>query len=201
MILFQSYFDYSCFLTVFCRKFYQPLNMKRLKPTSIAAAISAILLFGSGCSKDKPLSQQGGNEQEFLSTATLVHSKNGGAIVGLETRAGHTAKECDGSCNKSQLTHIDCAGSGKQCLIFGSIELERPIKNHILKPQNFNARCLHPEDFSDHETFAMPARSFYIKENNRWINIPQQTLERDTETRCFLIKSITFTEKAIYPNL
>ena len=47
----------------------------------------------------------------------------------------------------------------------------------------------------------MPARSFYIKENNQWINIPQQTLERDTETRCFLVKGITFTEKAIYPNL
>ena len=202
MILFQSYFDYSCFSTVFCGKFYQPLNMKRLKPTSIAAVISAILLFGSGCSKDNPLSQQGNDEQELSSTATLLHSKKGGAVVGLNTRVGHTKEDCDGSCHPGYNTHRDCAGHGKACQTWGTIEFEKPLSKSISTPlHHFNAHCLYPEDFSDYETFAMPARSFYIKENNQWINIPQQTLERDTETRCFLVKGITFTEKAIYPNL
>ena len=176
--------------------------MRRLKPTSIAAAISAVLLFGSGCSKDNPLSQQGNDEQELSSTATLLHSKKGGAVVGLNTRVGHTKEDCDGSCHPGYNTHRDCAGHGKACQTWGTIEFEKPLSKSISTPlHHFNAHCLDPEDFSDYETFAMPARSFYIKENNQWINIPQQTLERDTETRCFLVKGITFTEKAIYPNL
>lgn len=200
MILFQSYFDYSCFSTVFCGKFYQPLNMKRLKPTSIAAAISAVLLFGSGCSKDNPLSQQGKKEQSIFSTATFLQSSKGKPIIGLETRAGHTKQECDRSCEKSGLYHVDCAGNGKQCQIFGSIEIERPISKNTTSGV-FAAHCIYPEDFSDDETFAMPSRSFYIEETNQWLNIPQQLLERTPETKCFLIKGITFTEKAIYPNL
>ena len=176
--------------------------MRRLKPTSIAAAISAVLLFGSGCSKDNPLSQQGNDEQELSSTATLLHSKKGGAVVGLNTRVGHTKEDCDGSCHPGYNTHRDCAGHGKACQTWGTIEFEKPLSKSISTPlHHFNAHCLYPEDFSDYESLAMPARSFYMEETKQWLNIPQQILERDPQTYCFLIKNITFTGKAAYSNL
>ena len=65
----------------------------------------------------------------------------------------------------------------------------------------FGSVCLYPEDISDYETFAMPARSFKIEGETRWINIPSQILERDSRTHCFVVKNITFTDMPIYKNV
>ena len=126
--------------------------MRRLKPTSIAAAISAVLLFGSGCSKDNPLSQQGNDEQELSSTATLLHSKKGGAVVGLNTRVGHTKEDCDGSCHPGYNTHRDCAGHGKACQTWGTIEFEKPLSKSISTP---------PPPFQ--RTLPIPRRFFRLR--------------------------------------
>lgn len=47
----------------------------------------------------------------------------------------------------------------------------------------------------------MPARSFKIEGETRWINIPPQILERDSRTHCFVVKNITFTDMPIYKNV
>ena len=168
-------------------------------PTRIIAV--GLLCAFIGCSKENPVSSPTGNKEEVISTATILKTAKGSPTIGLQTRIGHKKNVCDGSCKKYTSTHMDCAGTGSECNLVGNIELEPPLGNGIAETPTFHARCLYPEDFSDYESLAMPARSFYMEETKQWLNIPQQILERDPQTYCFLIKNITFTGKAAYSNL
>ena len=126
------------------------------------------------------------------------NTTKGGITIKIRTRIGHKKEVCDKSCRGT--THRDCQGSGSECALFGNIEME-PIIKSTPNSLGHTGRCLYPEDISDEETFAMPARSFKIENTDQWVNIPEQILRREYESNCFIINNISFTNFALYPNL
>ena len=160
------------------------------------------LALACACTREMPHEKTDKEQKPVESTAEWIEWNNakGGIVVQIGTRIGHTEENCDGSCTKDGRFHKDCQGTGKECLTLGSLKME-PIIKSTLSNQAHTALCLYPEDISDCETFSMPDRSFKIKNEEQWLNIPKQILERDKGTHCFIIKSITFTEKPLYTNL
>lgn len=143
-----------------------------------------------------------GNIEAVARWVVGAEAKGGGNVISLQTRAGHTEENCDRTCSDDKAFHKDCQGSGRECHVEGGLELEPMIpKAKELQGIRYVGRCLYPEDISDYETFAMPARSFKIEGETRWINIPPQILERDSRTHCFVVKNITFTDMPIYKNV
>lgn len=170
------------------------------KITFYLASISLILVWG--CTQETFQEEKDRNHQNAIeSTAQWVTDRNakGGHVIGIKTRAGHSKKNCDGSCSQTH-KHIDCQGTGKECPLFGNIELEPIVKSLPTSSGLYTGKCLYPEDISDYETFSMPARSFYMEKEQMWLNIPEQILQRHPESRCFIIKSITFTVQPLHPN-
>ena len=163
------------------------------------ASISLVL--ACGCTHETSHEGKDENQQHPIeSTAQWVSDgAKGGHIIGIKTRAGHSKENCDGSCSQTR-KHIDCQGTGKECLLFGNIELEPIVKSLPTSSGLYTGKCLYPEDISDYETFSMPARSFYMEKEQMWLNFPEQILHRHPESRCFIIKSITFTVKPLHPN-
>lgn len=139
----------------------------------------------------------------FVSTAQWQsgNGKKGKAIIGIRTRIGHKQEVCDGTCTPTPTGHKDCQGRGEECPVYANIEMEPIVKSAAGKSDVYAARCLYPEDLSDYEVFSMPERSFKFEDEDVWLNIPAQLLERDAATRCFIIKNITFTKEALYVDL
>lgn len=136
------------------------------KITFYLASISLILVWG--CTQETFQEEKDRNHQNAIeSTAQWVTDRNakGGHVIGIKTRAGHSKENCDGTCSNDN-KHIDCQGTGKECPLFGNIELEPIVKSLPTSSSLYTGKCLYPEDISDYETFSMPARSLYGKRTN-----------------------------------
>lgn len=175
--------------------------MQRKRPFYLLGMSFAFLV---ACTPETPL-KEGCDKNETVDVAYWMadnHAKGGGSIIGLNFYAGHAKEDCDGSCSDERSFHRDCQGSGRKCNLLGGLELEPMIpKSGEMQCINYIGRCLYPEDISDDEIFAMPARSLRLENVGRWINIPEQILERDSKPRCFVVKNITFTDVPVYENI
>lgn len=169
------------------------------RKTTLLATVFCCALFAA-CTPEMTQNPDEKGTHSVNSTAQWISGNGikGGPVLGIGTRVGHKKENCDASCGKNR-KHIDCQGSGSECSIFGSIEMKPIFKSTA--QETYTGHCLYPEDISDEETFSMPDRSFFIQESNQWVNIPKQLLKRDSQDGCFIIKNITFTHQAVYPNL
>ncbi len=140
------------------------------------------------------------------SGAEMKVQSTGGQAYLLETETGHLYTTCKGSCGK---THVNtCSGIGTNCegggviILPNSLELVKSADG--VKAKTYSALCVYENDFSNEEVFLFPNRSFLIEAvqsgQAQFLNIPEQTFERDPNTHTFVIQGVTFTEKALFIN-
>lgn len=159
------------------------------------------LALACACTREMPHEKTDKEQKPVESTAEWVkgNEAKGGAIIGIRTRIGHKADVCDGSCSNDN-KHMDCQGNGYECSLVSNLEMKPIFSKSSTQTLIYIGQCLYPEDISDCETFSMPARSFLIEKEQHWLNIPMQIIHRNPQNRCFIIKNITFTSQALYPN-
>ncbi len=144
------------------------------------------------------------------STATiLIRMKNagfGGSYL-MATTVGHKSTDCGGKCKffNGRYYHSDCQGTGNVCNYSASVIITKNIPDDITDVY-YTGIGIHEYEPIEDETFSMPARSFYIKDESFengfiWINVPNQELIRDVESRMFVYKDITFTNDPLFENL
>jgi len=111
---------------------------------------------------------------------------------------GHSIKECGGKCLEINgvLTHADCIGAGAYCPLASSMQLVNA--GGVLTAITTDTFGLTSLDF-----FAMPDRSLdYVDENNNkiYLNIPAQTVYRDSTTLQFTFTGLYFSSTPAYNN-
>ncbi len=174
-------------------------NIKKMKRlVSFSWLFPCLVLLFASCSKERA-TRTGEIASAVAVLQTETPAAKGGNIYVLKFKAGHTKEDCGGTCFNGT-AHRECYGFGDLCDNVGSIEVHPPFSKVTGTEGVYEASALYPEDFSDEEVYGMPARSFKIEGEERWLNIPEQVLERDAETRCFLVRGIRFSSNPLYAN-
>lgn len=111
--------------------------------------------------------------------------------------AGHDGDKCPGCITIAGHTmHKDCQGHGNKCRKSSSIILQQ-------SGTDITATTVDTFDLTSENFFAMPDRSLeYIDANNEkiYLNIPAQTVYRDTATLQFTFTGLYFSNSAAYSN-
>ena len=181
--------------------------MKKIK-VSIAIFCIAIIFIIS-CQKDKTLVNSNPKKVKSSSTAQktvgLKSSGYGGTYV-LSSHVGHTAAQCSNSCSvvNGVKRHLSCQSFGNICNFVANINISKVLPDNNEDPY-YNAIGVNSDEPTTENTFMMPARSFYIENNNFengyiWLNIPEQTLVRNNENE-FIYYNITFTSEILFDDL
>ena len=115
------------------------------------------------------------------------------AIVNM----GHDAKGCPGCIlYNGRYIHVDCQGHGTACHVSATVMLNQ-------SGADVTAVTVDTFDLTSENFFAMPDRSLeYIDANNEkiYLNIPAQTVYRDTATLQFTFTGLYFSSTAAYSN-
>lgn len=125
----------------------------------------------------------------------------------LTSSIGHKSSECGGRCKYLNGTwqHVSCQGYGSECSMRASVNISKAIPDDTT--DNFyTAIGINDYEPIEESDFSMPARSFYIEDENLengyiWLNIPEQVLQRDEESNQFVYKDISFTAEPLFDNL
>ena len=111
---------------------------------------------------------------------------------------GHLASECGNACITigGKPCHLDCMTHGHVCNKSVAVTLES-------NDGAIYATTIDTFDLTNLDFFVMPARSLnYTDENNNriFLNIPGQTMYRDTATKQFTFTGLFFSNTAAYGN-
>lgn len=115
---------------------------------------------------------------------------------------GHNASECDNSCCRiwDQQTHIPCQGSGNACPVVIKIGGKRSTQ----KSPDFDAEVDSLWEPTTADYYPVPARSLVILDAPEgfpsYLNIPEQTLVRDSVTQQFVFTGLFFSDSMTYCN-
>ena len=137
-----------------------------------------------------------------MTTDTLKES-NYPIEITIRLRVGHNASECDNSCVSiiaNQNTHVNCQGRGNACPVTIKIgEITSPGKS-----PTFNAVVDSLWEPTNEDSYMVPARSLVILDTPDgtplYLNIPEQTLLRDSITNRFSFSGLFISESAAYSN-
>ena len=123
--------------------------------------------------------------------------KTGNSTVLLAISIGHDGKNCNGCVfEDGKLFHMDCMGEGNYCATATSVHLQQT--GTIVTATTTDTFGLTSEDF-----FLMPDRSLDYEDekgNHLFLNIPSQTVYRDTTTLQFTFTGLSFSNTAVYSN-
>jgi len=120
------------------------------------------------------------------------------AAYQMFVRIGHSGRNCPGCVRRKDgsYVHIDCQGYGNQCTAYSQIYI-------IETGTSIFATTIDTLGLTSENFFAMPDRSLeYFDENNDkiYLNIPAQTVYRDTVTLQFTFTGLYFSSTAAYSN-
>lgn len=125
----------------------------------------------------------------------------------LAAKIGHKSTDCSGKCKYigGEWRHIDCQGNGSECSLRVSVYISKAIPDDTTDIY-YTATGVNDYEPIEESDFSMPARSFYIEDENLengfiWMNIPEQVLQRDEASNQFVYKDITFTAEPLFENL
>lgn len=143
-------------------------------------------------------------------TAQLLKRLKTNSFAGsylLASSIGHKSTDCGGRCKYYNGTwfHANCQGYGSECSLRASINISKAMPDDTTDIYYTGIGINDYEPIEDSD-FSMPARSFYIEDENLengfiWLNIPEQVLQRDEESNQFIYKAITFTNEPLFENL
>ena len=120
----------------------------------------------------------------------------------ITLRVGHQASECNNSCVKvgDHYTHVKCQGRGNACPVIIKIG----GNNSQQKTPVFDGVVDSLWEPTHEDYYPLPARSIIVlyDSNNEisYLNIPEQTLLRDSLTHLFTITGLFFSEDPEYTN-
>ena len=141
--------------------------------------------------------------QKLITISTKSNSGFSGNYV-LSAKAGHSSSDCNSSCITfgGIKRHVNCQGFGNNCAAVASVSVSKVEPENSNDP-NYTAIGLNDYEPSDDTIYNMPARSYYIQNNEFengyiWLNIPSQILERDYVSHQFLYFKISFTNQALF---
>ncbi len=150
---------------------------------------------------------------KFIPNSTKeVSVETGGSFV-VSFAVGHEASFCGNAClgitgNKY---HAECQGYGIKCAKNASTsftllpELNKTTGLYNLANMNsFSVYLTGQYDLTDEDSFYFPNRSLLVDINNGaqqqlWMNIPEQLLERDIEGY-FTLYEVYYTTSPVYQN-
>ena len=134
------------------------------------------------------------------STAILLNSDTKGSNYAIIVALGHHISECGGKCVcvNGKLCHYDCMGDGNACAASANVNLVQ-ISGNSYTATTLDSTALTNEDF-----FNMPARSLFVeydeKNNEVWMNIPEQVVFRDSVSRQFTFTNLYYSNAQVYSN-
>ncbi|MDY6326606.1 MAG: hypothetical protein SPL47_04750 [Bacteroidales bacterium] len=165
-----------------------------MKKTPTLTALAAILMFAA-CEKEivKPEIRKPSTNRVVV---TPQNGKNETTTV-LVSHIGHDGKTCKGCVlDGGDFIHMDCMGVGNYCRLAAAVQLQR--FGTAVAATTTDTFGLTSEDF-----FLMPDRSLHYtdeKGNNIFLNIPGQTVYRDSTTLQFTFTRLFFSERPAYSN-
>jgi len=182
-----------------------------MKKTNVILVLVCILGVGlTSCVKDNETDNSVGKKLTNISTAKQLKRLKTTSFAGtysLASQVGHKSKTCGGKCKYigGVWYHMDCQGFGNECNLIASIQISKVTEDDTLDIY-YKGTGLNDYEPIEETTFSMPARSFYLEDENSeygfiWLNIPEQELQRDEESGQFIYKDITFTQEALFENL
>jgi len=177
----------------------------------ILVLVSLVGLLATSCVKDNEIENNAVEKKEVCaSTAELLTQLKSTSYAGtyaMTTNAGHKSTDCGGKCKyyNGKWGHVDCQGNGHICTLRASINITASVSDKSTEVL-YTGKGINDYEPIDEDTYNMPDRSFLVKDDKFdngfiWINIPEQLLQRDTETHQFIYKEITFTKEPKYLNL
>lgn len=178
-----------------------------MKKTNVfLVLVCLIVILVSSCVKDNETPNTKIKKSDKTSTAQFLKrlkTNSFEGVYGLSTKAGHKYSYCNGTCKGTY--HVNCQGVGQECDLRANINIAKnfPDNKYDIYYTGIGINSYEPIEDS---LFSMPARSLYIEnteyENGYiWMNIPEQELRRDNESKLFIYKDITFTDEPLFENL
>jgi hypothetical protein len=166
-------------------------------------AIFIIALFFISCKKTDLISNQptttesdGSKENEATWLNPDVNSKYWTGFLKLRIAVGHTVDQCGNHCIYAfgEWGHADCRGFGNVCK-----SISKGMLTYDDEFDEFYFTFLEPNALGEELDFLFPDRSFYItnplNNNDLWLNVPEQLLERISDSIPFTIHDIWFSEE------
>lgn len=180
------------------------------KSSVIFVVICLIGLWLVSCVKENDGINTNVKQIDKSATAQLLKRLKTNSYAGtylLAAKVGHKSADCGGKCKKfgGVWCHLDCQGYGSECSLRATVNISKAMPDDTtdIYYKGVGIYDYEPIEESD---FSMPARSFYIEDENLengfiWLNIPEQVLQRDEESNQFIYKDITFTNEPLFENL
>ena len=184
--------------------------MKKLNVFVMMAC--AIGIMATSCVKENETANSS-KKQEKTATAkksgnfNLKTSTDFSGSYSINSKVGHNSTDCNNSCRMigGVRCHVNCQGFGNICNAIASISVSKVNPEN---PENIYYKAIGLNDYepTDEDTFYMPARSYYIEDDNSengyyYMNISEQILERDKSNNQFIYLNITFTDTSLFENL
>lgn len=180
------------------------------KSSVIFVMICLIGLWLVSCVKENDGINTNVKQTDKSATAQLLKRLKTNSFAGtylLAAKVGHKSSVCNNSCIcvNGKRVHLNCQGYGSECSLRASVNVSKVIPDDN-SDIYYTAMGINDYEPIEDSTFNMPARSFYIEDENLengfvWLNIPEQVLLRDDETNLFVYKDITFTAEPLFENL
>lgn len=153
-------------------------------------------------------------------TATgFLFENNTKAIYQLSMRMGHEASECTGCVVVNGTpTHVPCRGPGSSCNVNSVVQVSLSESHISLIPgqpfEYYTVTSLSYElldslalmdDLRNDNFFLFPDRSFWVTGDlvdwrQRWMNIPEQYIKRNTDDTLLYYDRVTFTSTPLFNN-
>lgn len=153
-----------------------------------------LMLCFFSCQKTEKIAN---TNQEY--SAVLLNSSSKSTTYLLSMLVGHLASECKGCVTMyGQTFHMDCMGFGNVCAVSATVNLVQVSAN------NYAATTIDSTALTNEDIFNMPPRSLFVeyddKNNEVWLNIPAQLVNRDTVSRQFTFTNLYYSNTQIYIN-
>lgn len=152
----------------------------------------AVAVFHTSCDTEKDSSMA--IETEHIAKL-LSNGQKSGALYIVQTRCGHTYRECNGMCS---LGHLDCQGYGSTCAKSATLSVT-PVSSTL-----YTGTTQDSTDLTDDPFFNMPDRSLFVGKDDSgtdiWLNIPAQLVYRDSVTRLFTFSGLYYSSRQVYKN-
>lgn len=149
----------------------------------------------------------------------FLFDNNTKAIYQLNMKMGHEASECTGCVVVNGTpTHVPCRGPGSSCNVNSVVQVELSESHISLIPgqpfEYYTVTSLSHElldslvlmdELRNDDFFLFPDRSFWVTGNlvdwrQRWMNIPEQYIKRNTDDSLLYYDRVTFTSTPLFNN-
>lgn len=173
-----------------------------MRKTMIIVSVLVIVLFVA-CNKTTSKEDVNPLPKEYARIGNLGAKESDTPIeITITFTVGHDASDCDNSCCRiwDQQTHIPCQGSGNAC----PVTIKIGGKKSTQKSPAFDAEVDSLWEPTTEDYYPVPARSLVVLDapegSPYYLNIPEQTLVRDSLTDRFTFTGLFFSETAAYSN-